>query len=81
MLIFFKLLYSNLVSILIAENLIILILVIFFVYIQKFKDFLLVNKLLKKINLLYIFVFLVFIILIGHSMSLGEQQKFIYFQF
>ena len=79
--IFFDILYSNIELIFIVENLIALIFVISLIIFQKIEFFFSIKEICKKINVLYIFLFTIFVLVIGYSISLGQQQKFIYFQF
>ena len=79
--IFFKILYSNFSSIIITENLLILIFVIASIIFQKIESYDNLINISKKINLLSIFLLLAVVILTGLSMSLGQSEKFIYFQF
>jgi alginate O-acetyltransferase complex protein AlgI len=79
--IFFDILYSNIELIFIIENLIALIFVISLIFFQKIEILFSIKEICKKINALYIFLFTIFVLVIGYSISLGQQQKFIYFQF
>tara|TARA_B100000795_G_scaffold268563_1_gene255770 strand:- start:1263 stop:2591 length:1329 start_codon:yes stop_codon:yes gene_type:complete len=81
MLIFFEKLYTNFNDILMFENLIILFFVIIFVMSQKIDDYDFLRNFSKKISILVIIPFFIIIILVGFSISSGQSEKFIYFQF
>ena len=81
MLIFFEKLYTNFNDILMFENLIILFFVIIFVMSQKIDDYDFLRIFSKKISILVIIPFFIIIILVGFSISSGQSEKFIYFQF
>ncbi len=80
--IFFRMLYSNLESIVIPENLLILIFVIISIILQKLENHELLINTSKKISLLFIVTLLIIIVLVGLTISTGgKAEKFIYFQF
>ena len=81
MLIFFEKLYTNFNDILMFENLIVLFFVIIFVMSQKIDDYDFLRNFSKKISILVIIPFFIIIILVGFSISSGQSEKFIYFQF
>ena len=81
MLIFFEKLYTNFNDIFMFENLIILFFVIIFVMSQKIDDYDFLRNFSKKISILVIIPFFIIIILVGFSISSGQSEKFIYFQF
>lgn len=81
MIIFFEKLYTNFNDILMFENLIILFFVIIFVMSQKIDDYDFLRNFSKKISILVIIPFFIIIILVGFSISSGQSEKFIYFQF
>ena len=62
------------------ESLLILIFVIL-IFLQKFENFDYLESLSKKLNFSFIIPFFIIIILVGLSISLGQSEKFIYFQF
>jgi len=78
---YFTILYSNLNEIFILENIIILFLLIFFIYLQKFEDHSLLKKVTHKVNFAFLVTFTSTIILFGLTMALGSSEEFIYFQF
>ena len=78
---YFVILYSNLNEIFILENIIILSLLIFFIYLQKFEDHNFLKKITDKINFVFLITLFSTIILFGLTMTLGRSEKFIYFQF
>ena len=79
--IFFENLYIDVFKILNLETLLILIFVIFLIFLQKFENFDYLELLSKKLNFSFIIPFFIIIILVGLSISLGQSEKFIYFQF
>ena len=79
--IFFENLYIDVFRILNLESLLILIFVIFLIFLQKFENFDYLELLSKKLNFSFIIPFFIIIILVGLSISLGQSEKFIYFQF
>ena len=79
--IFFENLYIDVFRILNLESLLILIFVIFLIFLQKFENFDYLESLSKKLNFSFIIPFFIIIILVGLSISLGQSEKFIYFQF
>ena len=81
MIIFFEKLYTNFNDILMFENLIVLFFVIIFVMSQKIDDYDFLRNFSKKISILVIIPFFIIIILVGFSISSGQSEKFIYFQF
>ena len=81
MLIFFDKLYSNFADIILFENLAVLLFVYICIIFQKYDDYNVLQRFSKKINFKILIPFFVTIILVGFSISLGQSQKFIYFQF
>tara|TARA_B100001057_G_scaffold501191_1_gene621766 strand:- start:2230 stop:3558 length:1329 start_codon:yes stop_codon:yes gene_type:complete len=79
--IFFESLYIDVYKIFNLESLLILFFVIFLIFLQKFENFDYLKLLSKKLNFSFIIPFFVIIILVGLSISLGQSEKFIYFQF
>jgi alginate O-acetyltransferase complex protein AlgI len=78
---YFTLLYSNIFSIIKIDNLFILIFVILMIYSQKIDNFYKLKDLSSKIRLSFLIPFVIIILTVGFSISLGQSQKFIYFQF
>ena len=78
---FFKILYSNFASIMLPENLLILIFIIISIISQKIENYENLINISKKLSLIFIFLLLTVIVLTGLAMSLGQSEKFIYFQF
>ena len=78
---YFTLLYSNIFSILKIDNLFIFIFVILMIYSQKIDNFYKLKELSNKIRLSFLVPFVIIILIVGFSISLGQSQKFIYFQF
>ena len=74
-------LYSNFADIFLFENLTVLLFVCICVIFQKYDNYNVLQRFSKKINLKILIPFFVTIILVGFSISLGQSQKFIYFQF
>lgn len=81
MLIFFEKLYINFIDIFLLENLIILFFVILSVMSQKIDNYDFLKEISKKVNITVIIPFFITIILVGFSISFGQSEKFIYFQF
>ncbi len=79
--IFFDKFYSNFLTSLNFENLVILFFVIVLIFLQKFENFENLKAISKKINFSFLIPFFIIIILVGVSISLGQSEKFIYFQF
>ena len=78
---FFDKIYSNLIDIILFENLIILFFVVIAVFSQKFDNFDVLKNLSKKVNFSVVISFFITIILVGFLISFGQSEKFIYFQF
>ena len=79
--IFFGKLYSNFVDIILFENLIVLLFVFISILFQKYDNYVALQKFSNKINFKILIPFFVIVILVGFSISLGQSQEFIYFQF
>ena len=81
MLIFFNKLYANIFDVILYENLTILIFVCISIISQKFDNYKSLMNFSKKINFKVIIPFFLTVILVGLSISIGQSDKFIYFQF
>ncbi len=79
--IFFENLYFDLFKTLNLQSILILFFVMFLIFLQKFENFDYLKLLSKKLNFSFIIPFFIIIILVGLSISLGQSEKFIYFQF
>jgi len=78
---YFTLLYSNILSVLKLDNLLTLIFCVTMIYSQKFDNFDSLKILSTKIKLPILIPFIIIILIVGFSLSLGQSEKFIYFQF
>tara|TARA_A100001015_G_scaffold175083_1_gene194682 strand:- start:983 stop:2314 length:1332 start_codon:yes stop_codon:yes gene_type:complete len=81
LLIFYKNVYLNLLSITEIENLLLLFSVLFAIFSQKFDNFNFIENLSKKINYLILIPIFIIILLTGLAIKAGSSQKFIYFDF
>ena len=81
LLIFYSNLYLNLTSITEIENLLLLFLVIFAIFSQKFDNFDYIKNLSKKINFLIFIPIFIIILITGLAIKAGSSEKFIYFDF
>ena len=81
LLIFYSNLYLNLTSITEIENLLLLFLVIFAIFSQKFDNFGYIKNLSKKINFLIFIPIFIIILITGLAIKAGSSEKFIYFDF
>ena len=79
--IFFDNLYLADESLFVLENFLTLFFVIIIVFLQKFENHNFLFFLSKKLNFSFIISFFLIILLLGFSISLGQSEKFIYFQF
>ena len=79
--IFFDKFYNNFFNLFDFKNLAILLFVIFVIFLQKFENFENLKAISIKINFTFLVPFFIIIILVGTSISLGQSEKFIYFQF
>lgn len=79
--VFFDNLYLADESLLVLENFLTLFFVIIIVFLQKFENHNFLFFLSKKLNFSFIISFFLIILLLGFSISLGQSEKFIYFQF
>jgi len=73
--------YSDIFSAFNFENIILLFIVIFAIFLQKYDNFYYLKSFVKKINLIPTIFFFVIIILTGLAINTGQSEKFIYFQF
>ena len=78
---YFILLYSNILEVSKVDNLLTLIFVCIMIYSQKFDNFDSLKNLSYKIKLPVLIPFIIVILVVGFSISLGQSEKFIYFQF
>ena len=81
LLIFYSNLYLNLLSITEIENLLLLFLVIFAIFSQKFDNFNFIKNLSKKINFLILIPIFIIVLITGLAIKAGTSEKFIYFDF
>ena len=73
--------YSDIFSVINFENIILLFIVIFAIFLQKYDNFYYLKSFVKKINLIPTIFFFVIIVLTGLAINTGQSEKFIYFQF
>ncbi len=73
--------YSDISSTINLENIILLLIVVFAIFLQKFDNFYYLQNLVKKINLIPAIFFSIVIIITGLAINTGQSEKFIYFQF
>ena len=73
--------YSDIFSAINFENIILLFIVIFAIFLQKYDNFYYLKSFIKKVNLIPTFFFFVIIVLTGLAINTGQSEKFIYFQF
>jgi len=73
--------YSDIFSAFNFENIILLFIVIFAIFLQKYDNFYYLKSFVKKINLIPTIFFFVIIVLAGLAINTGQSEKFIYFQF
>ena len=78
---YFFLFYSGLSNAINFENLILLLVVIFSIFLQKYDNFYYLQNFAKKINLIPAFFFFIVIVITGLAINTGQSEKFIYFQF
>ena len=81
LLIFYSKLYQNLFTIIEIENLVLLFLVIFAVFSQKFDNYYYIENLSKKINFLILVPIFIIVLITGLAIKAGSSEKFIYFNF
>ena len=78
---YFFLFYSGLSNAINSENLILLLVVIFSIFLQKYDNFYFLQNFARKINLIPAFFFFIVIVITGLAINTGQSEKFIYFQF
>ncbi len=78
---YFFLFYSGISNAINFENLILLLVVIFSIFLQKYDNFYYLQNFAKKINLIPTFFFFIVIVITGLAINTGQSEKFIYFQF
>ena len=78
---YFILFYSNILKIFELDNLLTVIFVSVMIYSQKFDNFNSLKILSNKIKLPILIPFILVVLIVGFSISLGQSEKFIYFQF
>ena len=78
---YFFLFYSGISNAINFENLILLLVVIFSIFLQKYDNFYYLQNFSKKINLIPAFFFFIIIVITGLAINTGQSEKFIYFQF
>ena len=81
LLIFYSNLYQNFFTIIEIENLILLALVIFAVFSQKFDNYKYIENISKKINFLILIPIFIIVLVTGLAIKAGSSEKFIYFDF
>ena len=81
LLIFYSNLYQNFFTIIEIENLILLGLVIFAVFSQKFDNYKYIENISKKINFLILIPIFIIVLVTGLAIKAGSSEKFIYFDF
>lgn len=74
-------LYSSFLSVFSITNFFIIFFVVLMILTQKIDNFISIKNLSKKINITSIIIFFIFIISTGIGVTLGQSEKFIYFQF
>jgi alginate O-acetyltransferase complex protein AlgI len=79
--IFFEKLYINFFEIFMFENLIVVSFVLLSVMTQKVDNYDFLKDISKKVDIKIVIPFFITIILVGFSLSFGQSEKFIYFQF
>jgi len=78
---YFFLFYSGISNAINFENLILLLVVIFSIFLQKYDNFYYLQNFAKKINLIPVLFFFIIIVITGLAINTGQSEKFIYFQF
>ncbi len=81
MLLFFLNLYTNLETIFLSENLILLLFLVLAIYSQKIDNYDKVREMSKKIRLAFLIPIVIIIIFTGLGINTGSSEKFIYFDF
>jgi len=78
---YFILLYSNIGTFLMKENLLVFIFTIFAIYSQKYDNYYFIKEKVKNFNLNFIVPIILLIVGLGLTFSSGGSEKFIYFDF
>lgn len=78
---YFYSLYSNFNNAIIIENFYVLLILVFFIYLQKFDNYQFIKSAAKKLNLTILIPISIIIILTGLGINTGTSEKFIYFDF
>ena len=78
---FFSILYSNYISVLNWENLLLIMIATILVLSQKFDNYEFIKSSSKKINLIILIPIFIIIIITGFGINAGTSEKFIYFDF
>ena len=81
MLNFFQILYSNLDTVILKENLLLLAVLILSIYSQIIDNYEAIYKTSKKIRFSFIIPIVVIIVITGLAINTGTSDKFIYFDF
>tara|TARA_Y100000591_G_C21299305_1_gene435590 strand:- start:7 stop:444 length:438 start_codon:yes stop_codon:yes gene_type:complete len=81
MLNFFQILYTNLGTILLKENLILLAVLILAVYSQTLDNYEKIQSMSKKIKFSFLIPITIIILITGLGINTGSSDKFIYFDF
>ena len=74
-------LYSGIFGVINFENLLLLLIVIFSIFLQKYDNFYYLKDFAKKLSLITLILFFIIIIMTGLAINAGQSEKFIYFQF
>ena len=78
---YFFLFYSGILNALNFENIILILIVIFAIFLQKYDNFYFIEDFVKKISLISAILFFIVILITGLAINTGQSEKFIYFQF
>ena len=78
---YFFLFYSGILDAINFENIILLLIVIFAIFLQKYDNFYFLQNFVRKINLIPVIFFFIIIVITGLAINTGQSEKFIYFQF
>ena len=78
---YFILLYSNIDTFIIKENLLVFIFTIFAIFSQKYDNYYFIKEKVKSFNLSFIVPIILLIVALGLTFSSGGSEKFIYFDF
>ena len=78
---YFIIFYGNIFSIINLENLILLLIVIFSIFMQKYDNYYYLKDFVQKLNLFSVIFFFIIITMTGLAINTGQSEKFIYFQF